>query len=121
VYRKGTLHSNVDAISRPVLTVSIFNNNKIDDHDDNKNIEAYDDSYLMYYLKFKTHLPGASKRQLKRIMRLVTKYKLDLGSNTLYYRKNENVEYVKMALYCFIVNKFIKLTYIMYYFVVIIS
>jgi hypothetical protein len=50
----------------------------------------------MHYLKFKTHLPGASKRQLKRIMRLVTKYKLDLGSNTLYYRKNENVEYVKI-------------------------
>jgi hypothetical protein len=96
VYRKGTLHSNVDAISRPVLTVSILNNNEIDDNDDNKNIEAYNDSYLTHYLKFKTHLPGASKRQLKRIMRLVTKYKLDLGSNTLYYRKNENVEYVKI-------------------------
>jgi hypothetical protein len=96
VYRKGTLHSNVDAISRPVLTVSILNNNEIDDNDDKKNIKAYNDSYLMHYLKFKTHLPGASKRQLKRIMRLVTKYKLDLGSNTLYYRKNENVEYVKI-------------------------
>jgi hypothetical protein len=81
VYRKGCSHTNVDAISRPVLTVSVVTSNIIDtDGDDNKIVEVY--SHLLYFLKFKKHLPVASKRQIKRIDNLCQKYKLDVSTNT---------------------------------------
>ena len=49
VYRKGKQHGNVDAVSRPVLTaVAVMN-----ETDEHKNIEPYEDSYLLYYLQKK--------------------------------------------------------------------
>lgn len=87
VYRKGHLHSNVDALSRPFLAATVVSGEQTL-NDDDTIIEAYEDSHLMHYLKFKKLLPGASKRQIRRVMKLSEKYKLDLSHNVLFYRKS---------------------------------
>ena len=95
VYRKGALHSNVDAVSRPVLIAKIDSSNELlDNGEEEKIVEAYEDSYLLHFLKFKKHLPGASKRQIKRISRMSLKYKIDPSTKTLYYKSSDNNDYV---------------------------
>jgi hypothetical protein len=97
VYRKGHLHTNVDAVSRPVLAAAVISNTKQEeDADNDKTLEAYDDSHLLYYLQFKKLMPGASKRQIKRVTKLNNNYKLDLATNTLFYRKSEDADFVKV-------------------------
>ena len=95
VYRKGKLHANVDALSRPVLAVTCCMMKKLTDEgehgeDISKIIDAREDSYLLYYLQHKKHLPGASNRQVKRVMNMCDHYMLDLSSNVLYFRKRVN-------------------------------
>jgi hypothetical protein len=92
VYRKGKHHGNVDAVSRPVLT-AIAVTMVAKEH---KTIEPYDDSYLLYYLTNNKHLPGASKRQTKRVLQLLDKFKFDTVSNTLFYRKSKELAYLKV-------------------------
>jgi hypothetical protein len=71
VYRKGHQHTNVDAVSRTVLAAAVISNTKQEeDADNDKTLEAYDDSHLLYYLQFKKLMPGASKRQIKRVTKL---------------------------------------------------
>ncbi len=97
VYRKGHLHTNVDAVSRPVLAAAVISNTKQEeDADNDKTLEAYDDSHLLCYLQFKKLMPGASKRQIKRVTKLNNNYKLDLATNTLFYRKSEDADFVKV-------------------------
>ena len=95
VYRQGHLHSNFDALSRPVLAATVVSGEQTL-NDDDTIIEAYDDSHLMHYLKFKKLLPGASNRQIKRVMKLSDKYKLDLSQNILFYRKSNKHDYMKV-------------------------
>jgi hypothetical protein len=94
VYRKGKHHSNVDAISRPVLT-AIAVSMVAKEH---KIIEPYDDSYLVsvYYFKNNKHLPGSSNRQTKRVLQLLDKFKFDNVTNTLFYRKSKESAYLKV-------------------------
>jgi hypothetical protein len=71
VYRKGHQHTNVDAVSRTVLAAAVISNTKQEeDADNDKTLEAYDDSHLLCYLQFKKLMPGASKRQIKRVTKL---------------------------------------------------
>ena len=95
VYRKGKKHGNVDAISRPVLTATV-EINAIDANCEQKILEPYEDSHLLHYLKHKKHLPGTSKRQIKRILKLTDNYKLDSASNELFYRKSIDSEFLKV-------------------------
>ena len=54
IHRKGTNHTNVDALSRPVLSLELIHR---DDEDEG----------LKQYLKYGRHLNGLSKKQIKRI------------------------------------------------------
>ena len=71
IHRSGNIHKNADAISRPVLLTEIMNNeNNLEKYDEEtslKNSDPYEDGCLMHYLKYKKHINGASKKQLKRV------------------------------------------------------
>ena len=108
IHRKGKLHNNVDAISRPVLLAQAISNSELTEFEmdaNTKNIDPYDDSALIYYLengKFKT---GISKKQKQRINKLAEKYKIK--NNKLYHineteekevpRKEERLKLTKAA------------------------
>jgi hypothetical protein len=81
VHRKGEHHSNVDALSRPVLHVTGFpdsemvNENEVMDAAI-KCLDVYEDEFLLHFLKFGQHLDGASNKQVKRVKMLSDKYKM---------------------------------------------
>ena len=81
VHRKGKIHSNVDALSRPVLSV----NYDIDIMDENdvseKYLDPYEDKPLLYFLQHGRHENSISKKRIKRISRLATKFKISKESN----------------------------------------
>ena len=83
VHRKGKKHTNVDILSRPVNYVSITNAEDTDCNE--KQLDPYENSGLMYYLKYKKFRTGISKRQIKRIIKLAENYKLI--ENRLFYKK----------------------------------
>jgi len=66
IYRKGSHHSNADALSRPVLTITV-----VDEEDESelstKALDVYEDDGLLYYLKHGKHEAGQAKKQVKRI------------------------------------------------------
>ena len=53
VYRQGKNHSNVDAISRSVLTVQVMKVDRVDDSP--KTLDPYEDEFLQHYLTYKKH------------------------------------------------------------------
>jgi hypothetical protein len=73
IHRKGSNHTNVDALSRPVLNVEL-ELPKEDEDESPKNLDLYEDEGLMHYMKFGRHLNGISKKQAKRIENLSNKY-----------------------------------------------
>ena len=55
IHRKGTKHSNVDALSRPVLMVGEtewLENENEDEISDNVQPDPYEDETLIHYLKY---------------------------------------------------------------------
>ena len=93
VYRKGSSHGNVDTISRPVLTIQ----ESFDDDDIIKILDPYEDETLLYFLRYKKHMSGVSKRQIKRVTKLLQHYKL-IGENLFYRKKVEDDKYLKVPL-----------------------
>jgi hypothetical protein len=100
IYRKGRVHQNADALSRPVEEISKIE--EIVDEDDTvdnyKNIDPYENDALMYYLKMNKHMSGLSRKRLNLINRLANHFKL--VNETLYYRDdikgNFNLEVPKI-------------------------
>ncbi len=89
----GKLHGNVDTLSRPVLSAiaSVEVETAVD-----KIIEPFQDDCLLYFLKHQKHLPGASKKKIKRIEKQIIKYKYDLENDTLYYRHSDKSAFLKV-------------------------
>ena len=93
LYKKGSLHTNVDAISRPpppldapaevkqVLTIALAN----EDDESAKSLDPFEDEALMHYLRTLRHMNGTSKKQINRIDRLQKHYML-VNENLLYRR-----------------------------------
>jgi RNase H-like domain found in reverse transcriptase/Reverse transcriptase (RNA-dependent DNA polymerase)/Integrase zinc binding domain/Ty3 transposon capsid-like protein/gag-polyprotein putative aspartyl protease/Zinc knuckle len=86
IYRKGTNHQNVDALSRPVIPIIAAQVLETDE-DTAKVLDPFDDSNLLYYLQHRQHTNGVSKRQCKRIEKLAQQYQL---TDQLYYRRDIN-------------------------------
>ena len=55
-------------LSRPVLLALCSNDLKIE-LESSKVLDTYEDPCLLNFLKFKRHVPGASKKKIKRIER----------------------------------------------------
>jgi len=66
VHRKGKIHSNVDALSRPVLLMDVEIPHVIED-DTEKLLDPWDDSNFLFFLEYRSFPPGCSKKQIKRI------------------------------------------------------
>ena len=86
-HRKGALHGNADALSRPVVyRVSV----KEDEFDLNyKNLEFYEDKCLLHFLEFGKHLNGISKKQIKRVN--VLSEKIVMNENKLFLKKESDI------------------------------
>jgi Integrase zinc binding domain len=96
-YKKGQMHSNADAISRPPIdenTISdqrlkpeqLFLNINTDQVIDN--LEPYDNESLIYYLRNGKYKSGSSNKNVKKIEKLIKHYILD--GDTLKYRSDIN-------------------------------
>ena len=81
IHKKGSTHSNVDAISRPVLINTTINSIQISNNTDelNKCGDIHQDEPLKYFVKTGFHVAGASTKQVKRIELLAKHYKYDFN------------------------------------------
>ena len=94
IHRRGRIHSNVDALSRPVLLIENTNETSTEDSEESY-LDVFDDEYLLYYLQYGRHKDGCSRKQVKRVTRLKDHYKMI--DNKLYYRKQNNGEFNLMV------------------------
>jgi hypothetical protein len=79
IYKKCTLHTNVDALSRPPPVESIVDPQQVlaiafNMDDSAKNLDPYEDEALLHFLKNGRHMSGASRKQVSRIDRLEKHY-----------------------------------------------
>ena len=96
IYKEGRLHSNVDVLSRPVLTID-FNSIQMSEKDDfsfEKGFDVYENEALLHYIKFGRHLPGASSNVVKRVLKNANFYRYD-GKNI--FSKNSMESYWKIV------------------------
>jgi hypothetical protein len=61
IHRKGSVHSNADTLSRPVMEFTLVNN-VMKESDSVKTLDIYEDDALLYRLKMGKHLPGLSSK-----------------------------------------------------------
>lgn len=90
-HRKGSIHSNADALSSPVLLGTVISEVNEDDYHSPKSLDPYDDEALLNFLRFKIHLSGTTVKQMKRIEKLRKLYRLtinDLGKEVIVYTKD---------------------------------
>ena len=86
VHRAGRIHSNVDVLSRPVLSIEMLDSQRADQEDSiEKSLDVYENEPFMYFLKHKKHIPGASSNIVKRIDKLSKSYTFD-GKEIKYRR-----------------------------------
>ena len=84
IHRKGSHHSNVDALSRPAVnTISTLQVEETDSQE--KSLDPWDDECLLNYLQKGKHVPGMSKKQLKRVENVAKHYKWE--HNKLWFTK----------------------------------
>ena len=83
IHRKGNMHCNADYLSRSVLLGS-----KIIDLEESK-LDPWENSALMYYLKFKKFPNGTSRKQVNRIKQIENKYEYDPDKDILFIFKKE--------------------------------
>jgi len=72
IYRKGVIHSNADTLSRPVMTVTVAEDEEEADVSP-KALDVHEDEGLLYYLKNGKHEAGQPKKQIKRVEKLAKK------------------------------------------------
>jgi hypothetical protein len=85
VHRKGLIHSNADALSRPVYMNQIEYN--LDD-EEAEWVDVHDNEGLIKYLKFKKHISGLPKKRVKKIESMAKCYEWDDGN--IYYVRLKN-------------------------------
>ena len=87
-HKAGKAHTNVDAVSRPVLPVIdlIIKEPEEENEHGVKSLDAWEDIGLLHFLKYRRHSNGASSKQVRRIEKLFDHFKLE--GDTLFYRKN---------------------------------
>ena len=83
-HRKGKLHSNADYLSRPVMLVSVSQNETILSY----KTDPWEDGFLMYYLEKGRFRKGASRKKINRVIRLVQNFRLE--KSVLYTLKDNN-------------------------------
>ena len=76
VYRKGAIHSNADALSRPVVESNLVTVVPEDDDVSQKTLDVYEDESQLYYLKYGKHMQGQSKKQVKRVEKQADRYSM---------------------------------------------
>jgi len=93
--RAGKKMSDVDSLSRPVL--SMLTNQQIQEDEDYhiKNIDRWEDPYLLNFLNFGSHINESSKKQCKRVSKLSKFYKIK--NDELYFRKTSNEDFTKIV------------------------
>jgi hypothetical protein len=75
VHRKGLLHSNCDALSRPVLNTIIQAGDE-EGEASAKALDLFEDEALLHYLRFGRHLDGLPRKQVNRVCNLAGKYEI---------------------------------------------
>ena len=88
IHRPGRIHSNVDALSRPILPVnSIVTINNVEENGDvsEKQLDIFEDEALLHFIKFGRHIEGIGSKTVKRVNKLALLYKYD-GTNVLYLK-----------------------------------
>ncbi len=83
IHRKGLVHSNADALSRPVCCI---NSEQISD-ESFMGLELYENEGLITYLLYKKHIGGLPKNKVKKIENLAKYYEID-ENGQLYYLHN---------------------------------
>ncbi|MCA9761261.1 MAG: DDE-type integrase/transposase/recombinase, partial [Streptococcus sp.] len=84
IHRKGRIHSNVDCLSRPILSLEIVKDDGVEDIS-SKNLDPWEDEALLFYLENGRFIDGASNKQMKRVRVKADKYSLE--NDKLMYRK----------------------------------
>ena len=89
VHRKGSIHSNADTLSRPVMEAVLINKVVVE-NENTKLLDVYEDDALLHKLKMGKHLPGLASRQVKRIDKLTQHYKWN--DNKVWYKIDPDKE-----------------------------
>ena len=93
LHRAGKKMSDVDCLSRPVLSTIISDQQDEDNY--LKNIDPWEDSYLLHFLTYGRHVNGSSKKQCKRVSKLAKFY--IFKEDKLFHRKTLNEEFSKIV------------------------
>ena len=93
IHRKGKKHTNVDALSRPVLMSEKAVEEVIEEISP-KTLDPYEDEHLLHFLKYGKHRVGASKNQVKGVLKEAEFYKLEDGA--LKYKASPEEEQYKI-------------------------
>jgi len=86
VHRKGTRHTNVDALSRPELSIEVQGYDEQKDDDNVKIKEIWEDDASIHYLKYGRHLTGLSNKQIKRVLNNAKNY--SFKDEKIWYKRN---------------------------------
>jgi hypothetical protein len=91
IYKKGTLHTNVDALSRPPPIESHKDHQQIlaiavNTDESAKSLDPFEDEALLHFLKYVRHMSGASNKQVSRVDRLEKHYMF--VDNELFFRRD---------------------------------
>jgi len=86
VHRKGSKHTNVDALSRPVLSLEVQDDFELKEEDNIKITEIWEDDALIHYMKYGRHLTGLSNKQIKRVLNNAKSY--CYKDEKIWYKRN---------------------------------
>ena len=97
VHRKGTLHNNVDPLSRPILSATTRSHSKGIIHSDapEKFLDPHEDTNLLHYLEFHKHRQGLSKNCCKRIEKQSKNFSLE-DKKLWYITDSKKLEYPEL-------------------------
>ena len=82
-HRSGIKHSNVDALSRPVIDGLQL---VIVDEEHSSRSDIYNDQHLHTFVTTGLHPSGSSSKQVKRVLKQASHYKM--YKEDIYYRRN---------------------------------
>ena len=103
-YRKGSKHSNADALSRPPLEGNMIRAilalEAVEEEDTSSTVtEPYENKALLHYLEFGKHLNGLSRKATRRVLLAATHYMMNTveSESVLWYCRNEQDTFVPVA------------------------